>query len=302
MNTQAASQEQTENDTTNGGMVVGLDGTPPSLAALRWATSTPADWGQVVPVAAWRMPLWQSALAGSTAAVVWAELELAADRAIDGVVADLSDAQRERLAERVVLEGDTVAMLTSEAEAHDLLVVGTRGRGAVADTLLGSVSVDCVIRSKVPVAVIPEDVDLDAAGPVVVGIDGSPNSAAALRWVLENTDEGVPIVAVGAWTFIVHGTLESPPVLDGLTEADTRRLVEDVVERTCAEVGRSTDGISLEIRCEDPRVALDAASKAARMLVIGARGLHGWAAALLGSVATAMVHQPRVPTVTVPGS
>ena len=170
----------------------------------------------------------------------------------------------------------------------------------MADTLLGSVSVDCVIRSKVPVAVIPEDVDLDADGPVVVGIDGSPNSAAALRWALENTAQGVPIVAVGAWTFVVHGTLESPPILDGLTEADTRRLVEDVVERVCGEVGRPTDDVAIEIRAEDPRVALDAASKNAQMLVVGARGLNGWASALLGSVATAMVHQPQVPTVIVP--
>ena len=300
MDTQTAPREDQAIDEATGGMIVGIDGSPTSLAALRWAAAAPAEWGQIVPFAAWRMPLWQSVLAGSTAAVVWAELEHAADRGIDHVIEQLSDAERDRLAERVVVEGDTVAALTAEADAFDLLVVGTRGRGAVADTLLGSVSVDCVGRATTPVAVVPEDVDLDGDGPVVVGIDGSPNSAAAVRWALENTAEGVPIVAVGAWTFVIHGTLDSPPIMDDLTEDDTRRLVEGVVERVCAEVGRSPDDVEIDIRRTDPRVALDAASKDARMLVLGARGVHGWAFALLGSVTTAMVHQPRVPTVVVP--
>jgi nucleotide-binding universal stress UspA family protein len=64
-----------------------------------------------------------------------------------------------------ILEGDAVERICEATRAWkaDLLVVGSRGHGAVASALLGSVSRALLTRSPVPVMVIPEPVVAGAA-------------------------------------------------------------------------------------------------------------------------------------------
>ena len=61
-------------------------------------------------------------------------------------------------AEFEIFEGDAAEEITMVAESRDadLVVVGTRGHGGIAGSLLGSVSADVVRRSKRPVVVVHE--------------------------------------------------------------------------------------------------------------------------------------------------
>lgn len=291
----------TGNDSLNPGIAVGIDGSPGSIAALKWAVATDPSWGPVTPIAVWQLPWWEIALAGSTAPVAYVRREHGIDEVIDKIVGDESfgDEQRARIADRLVLEGRTVPTLLEASAGHSMLVVGTRERGAVADTVLGSVSIDCASKTDIPLAVIPHDGG-DPSGPVVVGIDGSDNSVAALRWALQHNGPDVPIVALGAWSFVVHGAWQELPVVDDRTQVETREAVEAVVAQVTAELGVDKSRVTIEIDRSDPRSALHSAGEKARMLVIGARGLTGWQHLVIGSVTTALLHQPVCPTVVVP--
>ena len=85
-----------------------------------------------------------------------------------------------------------------------MIVVGCRGRGALARVLLGSVSTGLVHHAHCPVAVIHDEDPLmphPAQAPVLVGIDGSPASelAAAIAFD-EASRRGVELVALHAWS------------------------------------------------------------------------------------------------------
>jgi nucleotide-binding universal stress UspA family protein len=87
----------------------------------------------------------------------------------------------------IAVPGSAGRALLDTATGADLLVVGARGRGALRG-LLGSVSHQCVHHAACPVVVVPGGEAVPSAASwerVVVGVDGSDASAAALRWALE---------------------------------------------------------------------------------------------------------------------
>nr|MDT0665532.1 universal stress protein [Micromonospora sp. DSM 115978] len=89
------------------------------------------------------------------------------------------------LVERAVAADPVVALVEASAEA-DVLVVGHRGGGRLRRLLAGSVSSACLHQATGPVVVVRDSV-LPAGdqGPVLVGVDGSDASIAALRWAAE---------------------------------------------------------------------------------------------------------------------
>ena len=85
-----------------------------------------------------------------------------------------------------------------------MVVVGCRGRGAFARTLVGSVSSGLVQRAHCPVAVISDEDPLmpdPAQAPVLVGVDGSPASELATAIAFDEASRrGVDLIALHAWT------------------------------------------------------------------------------------------------------
>jgi nucleotide-binding universal stress UspA family protein len=138
-------------------IVVGVDGSPASVLALRWALrEARARGAPVEAVIAWRMPGWFALEAGGRLELT----RLAGDledkartalreclRAAAGVAPDIS------LEEIVVRESPPKALLDI-AQGADLLVVGSRGRGGLAGLRLGSVSSACVAHAPCPVVVV----------------------------------------------------------------------------------------------------------------------------------------------------
>ena len=103
-------------------------------------------------------------------------------------------------AESQVEIGAPIEVLSSEARRAQLLVLGDRGLGEVAGLVLGSVAVSLAARGACPVVVVRGE-RAGADGPVVVGVDGSPVSEAALAFAFDAAAaRGVDLVAVHAWS------------------------------------------------------------------------------------------------------
>ncbi len=136
-------------------IVVGVDGSEGSRAALRWAWAEATAHGAALEiVTAWQYPVTTSLpafgsmptpddLEGEARAAMLAVV------AEEGVVADAGVTVT-----TLVAEGTAAQALLSAAETADLLVVGSRGHGGFTGLLVGSVSQQCVTHAKVPVVVV----------------------------------------------------------------------------------------------------------------------------------------------------
>jgi nucleotide-binding universal stress UspA family protein len=136
-------------------IVVGVDGSEPSIRALQWAARQ-AEWsGATLEVlTAWTFPEHPAPL-GIVVHVPWPEELMAEARLkLDEVIRDaLPDFDPQRVHAQVI-RGSAVPVLLDAARDADLLVVGSHGRGAVAELLLGSVSERCVRHAGCSVVVI----------------------------------------------------------------------------------------------------------------------------------------------------
>jgi nucleotide-binding universal stress UspA family protein len=134
-------------------IAIGVDGSAPAHRALEWAVVEAVKWGaHLTVVHAWRFgssptdPLVpQDAIRRVGAAaqhLLDEEVAFARDRGADATGS-------------LVFETPMRALTNASVDA-DLLVVGSRGRGAVTGALLGSVSQACVRHARCPVVVVPD--------------------------------------------------------------------------------------------------------------------------------------------------
>lgn len=139
-------------------LVVGVDGSPSSHAALRWAVRYAGLIGaEVDAVAAWDLP---GARNWSAPAV---DTEFDEEQAERGLVEEvrevLGDSGTSQVHERLV-RGDPVDVLLDAAEGAEALVVGSRGRGGFRRALLGSVSHQCAIHARCPVVIVRPETEV----------------------------------------------------------------------------------------------------------------------------------------------
>ena len=137
---------------------------------------------------------------------------------------------------------------------------------------------------------------------IVVGIDGSPSSEAALRWAFEEARlRAAELRAVYAWSAFPFFQADTPLTLT--TEDDVRveaeRLVREFVAHTIPDSG------DVEITTLAPQTSSGVArtlvdlSEGADLLVVGSRGLTGFSELVLGSISKQCVHHARCPVVVV---
>jgi len=284
-------------------VLVGVDFSGGSLVALRWAAQLARTNGVPLQlVSTWEQPWWAflPAPVNITPVPSGVDLEPAIAQQLDDLV------ERERVHDvatrpHVVAEGGAAGVLTNLADADDTIVVGSRGHGAVRDTLLGSVSTRCATTAPCPVVVVPsEEAATRDHGPVVVGIDGSANSSAALEWAIDHTSEDSSITVAAGWgvpmLFGGEGTH-----LEVSTALDSDRIRATDASRAAADLLLAADRkYDIVIEQSDARHLLTEQGHKASLLVVGARGRGGMSYTLLGSVATSLVHHPDCVVVVVP--
>lgn len=140
-------------------IIVGVDGSEPSLKALRWAASqADADGAELVVLCAWTIAPAPSASPEFTYSV-HAGAEPPADQAKVRLMQSITKVlgQNPRVLVRPeVKEGNAAKVLMEAAEARnaDLLVVGTRGLGGFGGLLLGSVSQHVAVHAGCTVVIV----------------------------------------------------------------------------------------------------------------------------------------------------
>ena len=148
-------------------VVVGVDGSPESRAALRFALEDAHRRGaQVKAVTAYLSPEYWAASYGLSALPTIEEVVednvIVAREALQAVVAG-APALADVPVDIVALPGAPAKVLLEQAQDAELLVVGHRGRGGFKSAVLGSVGMHCVLHATVPVTVVrPQQEPADA--------------------------------------------------------------------------------------------------------------------------------------------
>ncbi len=156
-------------------VVVGVDGSPSSNAALRWAAQQARLTGAVLrAVTSWSYPR-----------AYGFELGLPADyrpdqdaaRALKEALAQASDDLDGVTVREDVVEGPSAIVLTEAAEEADLLVVGSRGHRALSGMILGSVSQYVATHATCPVVILrPSRPDSAASAGSTAGAEGAASA------------------------------------------------------------------------------------------------------------------------------
>jgi len=134
-------------------IVVGVDGSDPSLDALRWAAGQAQLTGATLrAIMTWHVPMinYGAAMPGS----IEADVTRDSKEALDQVVRDVLGPTPTATVVAEVVEGHPAEVLVRASEGADLLVVGSRGHGAFKGMMLGSVSTHCVSNASCPVVVV----------------------------------------------------------------------------------------------------------------------------------------------------
>jgi len=289
-------------------VVVGTDGSEHARHALRWAVrEAQLRNAHLSVVLAWSAPGAMSALGPITAPIDLSEWEQSAKVALEADVADVVTttgvAEPDLSAE--VVRGHPTQVLLDRAAGADLLVVGSRGRGGFRGLLLGSVSHQCATHSEVPVAVVRFESSLPDNRDVVVGVDGSEASAAALRFAIEEAArrDAHLVVANGWWVDSPHSTKDALPfiTIDRREFQDrSRELMERMLDDATRTLGCRVENVELKAMEASPTQALVRLTDRAGLLVVGSRGRGGVAGLLLGSVSQQCLQHAYCAVVVVP--
>ena len=131
-------------------IVVGVDGSPESLLALKWANTLAPTLGATITVlVAWHL----ESMYGPYASADWDPEYTAQEVMETALVQAFGDTPPEGLTTKII-RGQPAKVLLELATSAQLLVVGSRGHGGFAGLLLGSVSSACAEHATCPVLVV----------------------------------------------------------------------------------------------------------------------------------------------------
>ncbi len=136
---------------------------------------------------------------------------------------------------------------------------------------------------------------------IVVGIDGSKGSAAALHWALSEAKlRGAHVTAVFAWTYPYAAGVDVVGYVVGADEYEQmHRTTMDTVLREAVPDDGARAEITSVVVCDSPGAALIKAGENADLIVVGARGHGGFLGLILGSVSTQVVNHASTTVVVV---
>jgi nucleotide-binding universal stress UspA family protein len=196
-----------------------------------------------------------------------------------------------------------VPALLEESRAAQLVVTGSRGLGGFTGLLLGSTAVALAAHGHAPVVVVRGRTaeEPPQAGPVVVGVDGSPASDAAVGFAFDAASRrGAQLVAVHACSDLAGEGLFPTALLVidwAAVEAEEQRFLTQRLapwQDKHPEVTVTT----APTRQTPTRALLDQAADA-QLVVVGSRGRGGFAGLLLGSTSQALLHHAPCPVAVV---
>jgi nucleotide-binding universal stress UspA family protein len=196
-----------------------------------------------------------------------------------------------------VASGHPIEELLRHSATAQLVVLGGRGHGGFTDALLGGVSSAVATHGSCPVIVVRKGVPT-TVGPVVVGVDGSESSLAALRFAFEEAARrGAELVVMQVWH--EEGLLAVP--LPAVDRDHVQREIEHSLAEQMADLREEFPKVRTRevARRGHPVAALTDAGRDAQLLVVGHRGRGGFDGLFLGSVAAGVLHHAHCPVAVV---
>ncbi|WP_040167610.1 universal stress protein [Microbacterium gorillae] len=197
-----------------------------------------------------------------------------------------------------VRRGDPVRELTAASKNASVVVLGSDYRPGTGRHR-GMHGVRVAAGSSCPVVVIPEAPEAERAG-VIVGVDGSPTSEAAVRFAAEEAARlNEKLIAIGVWTPLEFTT--SPVIITSEYLDSMQELTQESVSLAVAGLRQDHPGLDVEIRVESgyPSEVLLEAGRGATLTVVGTHGRGAIARFLLGSISHEVLTGLTSPTAVV---
>ena len=196
-----------------------------------------------------------------------------------------------------------VPSLLEQTEDALLLVLGSRGAGGFRGILVGSTAVALVAHGACPVAVIrgiTADASPPVEGPVVVGVDGSPTSDAAIGAAFdEATWRGAELVAVHAWSEYASDHVRFQALDEGQEQVE--QMENELLAQRLAGWQEKYPDVAVRrvVTSGRPVERLLEHATGAQLMVVGSRGNGGFSGMLLGSTSQALIRHATCPLIVV---
>jgi nucleotide-binding universal stress UspA family protein len=282
------------------GIIVGVDGSPASDAAVGWAAHDAVMRGVPLTLIHVQDPAtrtWSQAKVLEEVAG-WQKAEGG------GILANASKIAHDIANDtsHITINGELLfsapgPALVDRSEDAELIVVGTDGRGALTRSLLGSVSSGLVRHAGCPVAVIREgetQMPHPANAPVLVGVDGSSASELATEIAFDEASRRhVGLIALHAWSN--KELVDVPGVNWPAVKADEERPMSEALAGWQERYPDVT--VNKLLVCDKPARAIVETSQSAQLVVLGRHGRNALTRTFLGSVSNAVVQSVRVPVI-----
>ncbi|MEU5992419.1 universal stress protein [Spirillospora sp. NPDC047418] len=277
-------------------VLVGFDASPAAERAVRWAAAEASLRGVPLLVChAWTWPYPLTPRDQDTLEIVQGMAALALDEGVRLACRIAPDLDVRPLLVKGTPPG---ALLEASADAA-LIVIGARGAGGFDKLPIGSTALHVPAHADRPVVVVPAH-ERRPAARIVVGIDGSPASEAALRFALREARlRNATVTLVCAWW--------DPAALPGperLPFTDPEAIKKQAKVRFAAAVEpclAAYPDVAVERRFVMERAQRVLADNArdALLLVVGDRGIGSSPRTLLGAVTRAVLHEAPSPIAVV---
>lgn len=289
-------------------VVVGVDGSNHSRAALEWAAAEAARSGAELRVVhALGMPLVVSTQSGPGRFQPTEEISDQATDVLKSAAARARELQPTVSVKTVTALEEAPLAILRQSGKYDLIVIGTRGLGTIAAMFVGSVSIRVAAQAPCPVVVVPSDEEgrpaTTALNRVVVGVDSSDNARGAFGLALDLASENNgELVLVHSWdvpypydpvAMTAAGYQPQQAIFEQKSDELVSELLDEVTE------GDNVD-VSVVRTQTGPVDALLKAAEGADAIVVGSRGRGTVRGLLLGSVSQGVLHRAKIPVVVLP--
>ena len=184
-------------------ILVGVDGSPSSQNALRWAAheasmrNVPLRLVHAVDLSAFAMGFDLGASAS-----FFNQLDAVAEQILEGSVAVVREQYPDAVVATLKASARPVVALREQSRRALLTVLGSSGLGTFGSLLAGSVAVSLSAHGHSPVVIV-RGAELRTDGPVVLGVSGGPVGEQAIDWAFEEASfRGTELIAVHVWKYL----------------------------------------------------------------------------------------------------
>jgi nucleotide-binding universal stress UspA family protein len=271
-------------------VVVGVDGSEPSLLAVDWAAREAKR--RKAPLRIVSAPAMPPRMRPGREQTVASEIEESYEQALTAAVSRSKQAVPDLVVETGLLSGPPAVALAESGSGAQLVVMGDRGMGGFAALLLGSVSRYVATHAPCPAVVVREQGYGGERREIAVGVRDPVQSAAALAFAFEEAAlRGAILVAVHSWYSHLPGDHET-------IAAEASQALEEALPEWSLKYP------SVVVQPDVPRghpgqVLVDYSART-DLVVIGRRGSGGGRGPAVGSIQHALLNHARGPVAVVP--